>query len=67
MKVVIVNGNNDTAANKILDRDLPILRKNNCEIGIISFEGGHQIPPAENITKAFQWLLEDAEIVEIEG
>ncbi len=67
MKVIIVNGNNDKAANQILDRDLPILRENNCEIGIISFEGGHQIPPKENITKAFQWLLDDAEIVEVEG
>jgi hypothetical protein len=58
MKVIVVNGNNDKAANHYLrKRDLSILQENDIEVGIIAFEGGHQIPPAEHQTMAFLWLL----------
>lgn len=58
MKVIVVNGNNDRAANKYLrNRDLDILLDNGIEVGIIAFEGGHQIPPTEHQIMAFEWLL----------
>lgn len=64
MKVIVVNGNNDRAANSYLrKRDLEILLENDIEVGIIAFEGGHQIPPAKHQIMAFEWLL-NSEAVE---
>jgi hypothetical protein len=59
MKVIVVNGNNDRAANQMLrNRDLDILLENDLEVGIIAFEGGHQLPPTEHQVMAFEWLLD---------
>jgi hypothetical protein len=58
MKVIVVNGNNDRAANSMLrKRDLSILLANDVEVGIIAFEGGHQVPPPNHQIMAFEWLL----------
>ncbi|MGB0370396.1 MAG: hypothetical protein ACPGN3_03540 [Opitutales bacterium] len=57
IKYAIVNGNNDRAANGYLKRDIAILEKNGGDIAIMSFEGGHQIPPYDSQVKAFSWLL----------
>ncbi len=63
MRVVMVNGNNDKAANSWVEPDSEILRKHNCEVVLISFEGGHQVPPTASQIKAFNWLLEREEFV----
>jgi predicted esterase len=66
MKVIVVNGNNDRGANHYLrKRDLDILLENDLEVGIIAFEGGHQIPPQEHQIMAFQWLLDSTAVEEL--
>lgn len=66
MKGIVVNGNNDRATNQILgNRDLGILLKNDIEVGIIVFEGGHQVPPVEDQIMAFEWLQNSESIEEI--
>jgi len=67
MRVAVVNGNNDRAANHYLPRDRKILEANGCTIGVISFEGGHQVPPKESLIKAWDWLLERSDVIEISG
>ncbi|WP_269523005.1 hypothetical protein [Coraliomargarita parva] len=66
MKVIIVNGNNDRGSNYyVRKRDLEILLNNGLEVGIIAFEGGHQIPPVEHQIMAFEWLLDSDSIEEL--
>lgn len=60
MKVVMVNGNNDHA-NRCIEPDTKILSKHQCEIAVISFEGGHNIPPPKTQKRAFEWLLKTEE------
>lgn len=63
MKVIVVNGNSDRAANHFLrKRDLEILLNNDIEVGIIAFEGGHQVPPLEHQIMAFEWLLDSGSV-----
>lgn len=57
MRVAMVNGNNDLAANNWLEADTSILQKRNITVSVHAFEGGHQIPPSSVQTKAFRWLL----------
>lgn len=57
MRVAIVNGHNDHA-NRVVERDLEVLKKHNATVSLISFEGGHQIAPTKTQVRAFQWLLE---------
>ncbi len=64
MRIVMVNGNQDKAANHWVEHDSEILNKHNSEIALIAFEGGHQIPPPATQIVAFQWLLETEEYVE---
>jgi len=56
MNVVMVNGNADHA-NRWVEPDAQVLGKHNCITSIISFEGGHHIPPSRTQTRAFKWLL----------
>lgn len=58
MKVAMINGNQDHAANSWIKKDSKVLESRGCEIGIFAFEGGHQVPPAANLTDALSWLLE---------
>lgn len=58
MRVAMVNGNNDKAANHWVESDTEVLEKHGCQVALISFEGGHQVPPTDIQLKAFQWLLE---------
>lgn len=46
-------GNSHTA--EAANRNLEL--KNDIEVGIIAFEGGHQVPPVEHQVMAFEWLL----------
>lgn len=57
LKVVMVNGDNDKAANTWVDDDMRVLHARGCTVSVMAFEGGHQIPPPSVQTKAFQWLL----------
>lgn len=61
MRVAIVNGNLDQAANQWVAPDGAVLRKAGCAVGVISFEGGHQIPPVHTQLLAFKWLLDQVE------
>lgn len=63
MRVAIVNGNNDHA-NRVVDHDSAILLKHNCKIGLISFEGAHQMSPTKSQVKAFKWLIDSEAFIE---
>ncbi len=58
MRVAVVNGSNDWSANMVVNDYVPVLQKHKCEIAVIAFEGGHQVPPPNIQNKAFNWLLE---------
>jgi hypothetical protein len=64
MRVAMVNGNNDKAANHWVDKDTEVLEKHDCKVALISFEGGHQVPPAPIQLKAFNWLLDQEAFIE---
>jgi len=57
MRVAMVNGNNDEAANHYVPRDSRILQERGCEVGLFSFEGAHQIPPPAVQIKVLEWLM----------
>lgn len=57
LRVAMVNGNLDTAANVWVDRDSAVLKRAGGTVGIFAFEGGHQIPPPLHQHIAFEWLL----------
>jgi poly(3-hydroxybutyrate) depolymerase len=57
MRVVTINGNQDHANNAEIDHDTRALQKHGATVGIISFEGGHQMPPKDKIVQSFNWLL----------
>lgn len=57
MRVAMVNGNNDLAANSYVARDTRMLQERKCEVGLFSFEGAHQVPPPAIQVKALEWLL----------
>lgn len=65
MRVVVVNGNNDRAANHYLKRDRKILEENGCTLAVIAFEGAHQLPPKESMAKAWDWLLDRDSVEEV--
>jgi len=64
MRVCMVNGNNDRSANQFVKPVTDILLKHDAKVSVISFEGGHQIPPVKSQVKAFQWLTETVEPLE---
>ena len=64
MRVIIVNGNQDRAANGTISRVTNILEDAGNKVGLIAFEGGHQVPPSESQLKAFNWLLEEELFIE---
>lgn len=57
MRVVMVNGDKDHAANSWMDADAVALRQKGSTISVMAFEGGHQVPPPSVQAKAFKWLL----------
>jgi poly(3-hydroxybutyrate) depolymerase len=57
LRVAMVNGDKDAAANAWIERDSQCLQKAGGIISIHAFEGGHQLPPPSVQEKAFQWLL----------
>ncbi|MGJ8643662.1 MAG: hypothetical protein ACSHX9_09660 [Luteolibacter sp.] len=57
MRVVMVNGDEDKGAIAWMDRDTEILQNHDCEVAVVAFEGGHQVPPPSVQVKAFKWLL----------
>jgi len=64
MRVAMVNGNNDKASNHWFESDAEVLEGHNCKVVLISFEGGHQVPPPDIQIKAFRWLLEQEDFKE---
>lgn len=59
MRVAVVNGNNDVAANGVVEQESKILMAHGCKIAVFSFEGGHQVAPPEHTTDALRWILTD--------
>jgi hypothetical protein len=57
LKVAMVNGSNDRSASAWLESDANLLEQHDCEVAVIAFEGGHQVPPTGIQKKAFFWLL----------
>lgn len=56
-RVVLVNGDNDGAANVYNKSVTQILQDRGFTVGMFAFEGGHQIPPPSVQAKSFRWLL----------
>lgn len=57
MRIAMVNGNNDVAANTWVDNDRKILTEKGSTVEVFSFLGAHQVPPPLTQMKAFLWLL----------
>ncbi len=57
MRVAVVNGNSDEAANGVVEEESKILMAHGCKIAVFSFEGGHQVAPPEHTTDALRWIL----------
>ena len=57
MRVAMVNGDKDTAANHYVDPDTACLQKSGSVVSVHAFEGGHQMPPPSVQEKALRWLL----------
>ena len=57
LRVAMVNGNRDDAANHWVEPDSKVLTEHGEIVSVMSFEGGHQVPPVSVQIKAFQWLL----------
>ena len=58
MRVAMVNGDKDVAANQWIKRDSAVLQKAGCAVSVHAFEGGHQLAPPSVQIKALRWLLE---------
>lgn len=63
MRVMIVNGNQDYA-NRRIPKVTEILQDAGNTVGVIAFEGGHQVPPSDSQLKTFNWLLEQEGMIE---
>jgi hypothetical protein len=59
MRVAMVNGDKDRAANHYVDADTACLQKSGCIVSVHAFEGGHQLAPPSVQEKALRWLLSD--------
>lgn len=59
MRVAMVNGDKDAAANQYVDPDTACLQKTGSVVSVHAFEGGHQMPPPSVQEKALRWLLSD--------
>lgn len=57
LRVAMVNGNRDEAASQWVEPDSKVLAQRGATVAVMSFEGGHQVPPVSVQIKAFQWLL----------
>jgi predicted esterase len=64
MRIAMVNGNQDRGANHYVDPDSEVLVGRGSKVALFSFEGAHQIPPANTMGKAFNWLLEQEDFLE---
>ena len=64
MRVAMVNGDKDIAANQTVDPDTARLHKAGCVISVHAFEGGHQVAPPSVQEKALRWLLSEETRVE---
>ncbi len=62
MRIAIVNGSLDDAANRSFLADGEVLRRAGNTLGVFAFEGGHQIPPVHSQLQSFRWLLEGLEV-----
>ena len=66
MRIAMVNGNQDNAANQWIEMDSKrLMQQATNKIRVIAFEGGHQVPPTATQLKTFNWLL-DQEAVKSE-
>jgi predicted peptidase len=59
MRVAMVNGDKDKAANHYVDPDSARLKEAGSIVTVHAFEGGHQPAPPSVQEKALRWLLSD--------
>ena len=57
MRVAIVNGDRDNAANRSAQSNSKILLARGIEMGFFAFEGGHQMAPTAHQQLALEWML----------
>ena len=57
LRVAMVNGHQDNAANRWIKHDSTILEGLGGVVKTFAFEGGHQVPPVSAQIKAFRWLM----------
>ena len=60
----MINGSEDKGANRTVQVVTDILEAKNNKVGLIVFEGGHQVPPVESQLKGFNWLLNNENFIE---
>ena len=61
MRIAMVNGKDDAAANAWVDNDKAVLTGKGCEVKVFSFQGAHQDAPPMAQLKAFLWLLGESD------
>jgi hypothetical protein len=64
MRVAMLNGHKDNAANNWVGRDTEVLEKRLALVKLFPFEGGHQLADVPTQIKAFTWLLEGSQFYE---
>jgi len=57
MRVVVLNGNRDRAANRWIKTDGEVLEERGCIVNVFAFEGAHQVAPLASQVEALEWLL----------
>ncbi|MFA9262879.1 MAG: hypothetical protein ACEQSB_06055 [Undibacterium sp.] len=59
MRVAMVNGDKDAAANQYIEPDSSHLQADGSVVSVHAFEGGHQLAPPTVQEKALRWLVND--------
>ena len=57
MRIAMINGNQDFAANRYVAGDTRVFEKNGCTVELFSFEGGHSVPTPMVQYKSLLWML----------
>lgn len=63
MRVAMVNGHRDSAANRWIKPDAELLESKGSIVNVFAFEGGHQVPPTDIQIESLQWMLKGDESI----
>ena len=57
MRIAMVNGHKDVAANRWIKPDAELLESKGSIVNVFAFEGGHQVPPTAIQIESLEWML----------